>query len=370
MTDSGGKRIRIPTEKSLQAAEEANNQKRKLSRAGHDGVISKKSKKATLKAPGGSNLLASQAATSSGVAQGEVRKTLSSASLRQSDEVPITTPGTPLTPANTTTTDDANESTITIDSSDIEHVPMPVPQEPRASRKKAVHDPNEDSEVELGGCATSCHPKGADELIIIERLKKDWNAPVYAFFYPTPLIEYVGEPPNRRRYHVFKCMGKGCTTMIRRYLDKGDAKSTSNMLKHVRTCKGWGEDVYNSISEAKDIKVAQASVKGYLANGSITVAFAKQGKVTYSSRQHTKAETRYVILPEAKHFAERLICIFSAEIVRWVAEDLHPFELIGDRGLPFNSLVRCQTRLHADLPTCCQGTAGAITDSWHKYCYQ
>ena len=170
-------------EKSLQAAEEANNQKRKLSRAGHNGVISKKSKKATPKAPGGSNLPASQAATSSGVAQGEVRKTLSSASLCQSNEVLIATPGTLLTSANTTITDDANESTITIDS-DVEHVLIPVPQEPCAAWKKAVHDPNEDSEVKLGGRTTSCRPKGADELIIIEWLKKDWNAPVYAFFIP------------------------------------------------------------------------------------------------------------------------------------------------------------------------------------------
>jgi hypothetical protein len=138
-------------------------------------------------------------------------------------------------------------------------------------------------------------------------VQKDWNAPVYAFFHPTPLIEYVGDPPNERRCHVFKCMGKGCTATIRRYLDKGDAKSTGNLLKHVRVCKGWGEDVYNSISKAKDIKAARASVKGYLANGSLTVAFSKQGKgkITYSSRQHTKAETRYVILPVAEHCTKR-----------------------------------------------------------------
>ncbi|KAF8340083.1 hypothetical protein F5887DRAFT_888911, partial [Amanita rubescens] len=123
------------------------------------------------------------------------------------------------------------------------------------------------------------------------RLQREWNAPVYAFFGSTPMVEYV----DQRRSHVFKCLGKGCQRTVRRFLDKGDAKSTGNLLKHVRTCKGWGEDVYNQISKARDIDAARAAVKGYLANGSIAAAFGKgKNMQTYSSRQLTKAEIKYV----------------------------------------------------------------------------
>ncbi|KIL66159.1 hypothetical protein M378DRAFT_45888, partial [Amanita muscaria Koide BX008] len=117
----------------------------------------------------------------------------------------------------------------------------------------------------------------------IERLMKDWNSPVYAFFSRIPAIEYV----DSRRSHVFKCLAHGCKKTIRRYLDKGDAKSTSNMWKHAHSC--YGEDIVNQITEAKDMKTARNGVKSYIANGSITASFERKrkGKVTYSHRQHT-----------------------------------------------------------------------------------
>lgn len=74
--------------------------------------------------------------------------------------------------------------------------------------------------------------------------------------------------------------------MVQHFLDKGDAKSTRNLLKHVCTSKCWGEDVYNQISKARDIDAAHAGMKGYLANGSILVAFGK-GQLTYSSHPMT-----------------------------------------------------------------------------------
>ncbi|KAF8484261.1 hypothetical protein F5888DRAFT_1626777 [Russula emetica] len=58
-----------------------------------------------------------------------------------------------------------------------------------------------------------------------ERLKKDWNAPIYSFFHPEPTIDY----DKGRCFHEFTCAAKSCRKRICRYLDKGDAKSTSNL---------------------------------------------------------------------------------------------------------------------------------------------
>lgn len=102
----------------------------------------------------------------------------------------------------------------------------------------------------------------------IERLKKCWTSPVYAFFEPTPSIEYT----NGRRAHVFKCIGKGCKQRIQRYLDKGDAKSTSNMAKHVKSC--WGEAAYEAAQDAKTaVSAREGVVTSILQTGSITTAF-------------------------------------------------------------------------------------------------
>ncbi|KAJ8591954.1 hypothetical protein M405DRAFT_700280, partial [Rhizopogon salebrosus TDB-379] len=121
-----------------------------------------------------------------------------------------------------------------------------------------------------------------------ERLQKGWTSPVYAFFEPTPSIEYV----DGRRSHVFKCMGKGCKQRVRRYLDKGDAKSTSNMAKHAKSC--WGPEAYEAAQDAKSAGAAREGViKSLLRSGTITSSFERKskGKVTYSHRQHTKTET-------------------------------------------------------------------------------
>jgi hypothetical protein len=100
-----------------------------------------------------------------------------------------------------------------------------------------------------------------------------------------------------RRCHTFKCAGKSCKVKIRRYLDTRDSGSTSNMRKHVKSC--WGEDALKGADGVKDAKEARELVtKPFLRNGSITAAFERQGKgsVSYSHQQHTKTETRSVIL--------------------------------------------------------------------------
>ncbi|KAF9227251.1 hypothetical protein BS17DRAFT_694894, partial [Gyrodon lividus] len=149
-----------------------------------------------------------------------------------------------------------------------------------------------------------------------EKMMKDWNSPVYAFFQPIPAIEEA----DRRRSHIFKCCTRGCKVTICRYLDTTDARSTGNMWKHARKC--WGEDSLKATDAAKNAtEVHEKIVGSILHTGSITQAFKMQGKgnATYSHRQHTRAETK-------------------AEIVKWVCESLWPFAIISDRG--FQSLMK------------------------------
>jgi hypothetical protein len=80
---------------------------------------------------------------------------------------------------------------------------------------------------------------------------------------------------------------------VRRYLDKGDSKSTSNMRKHARKC--WGIDIVEAADNAKTAdEVRGTTIKGVLNPGSITASFARKGKgkITYSHRQHTKTESK------------------------------------------------------------------------------
>jgi hypothetical protein len=97
---------------------------------------------------------------------------------------------------------------------------------------------------------------------------------------------------------VFQCAAKACkhkSRGVRRFLDKGDAKSTGNMRKHAKKC--WGDDVVASADKASSAnEVRQTTIKGFLDPQSITAAFERKGKgkVTYSHKQHTKTESRYV----------------------------------------------------------------------------
>ena len=131
-------------------------------------------------------------------------------------------------------------------------------------------------------------------------MAKDWTLPIYGFFQPRPAIEVV----DGRRCHKFQCAaplckGKGTRPqIIRRYLDKADWNSTSNMHKHAKNC--WGEENVSKALEAKgelsidDVRKSLAHAK--LHDGSIMATFERQGKgrVTFSTRQHTYMETRLV----------------------------------------------------------------------------
>jgi hypothetical protein len=126
-------------------------------------------------------------------------------------------------------------------------------------------------------------------------LQKDWQSPIYTFFHPDVVISYV----DNRCVHDFSCAAKQCKgkgknpRLVRCYLDTGDKKSTSGLCRHAIIC--WGEEVVKEAAEAKDIASARDALKGAVQrDGSITAIFERsgKGKVTYSYRQHTKAETR------------------------------------------------------------------------------
>lgn len=153
-----------------------------------------------------------------------------------------------------------------------------------------------------------------------------------------------------RRVHAFKCtstkcLGKGRDRrIVKRYLDTTDSKSTGNLRKHAKLC--WTEDAIKAADATKDLDTARGVLKeagsGKLRDGSLTAKFervSKGGKITYSHRQHTKTETKYVL-----HFSKRNTCAYlearycRAEIVRWVAENMRPFAIVKDRG--FLSLMK------------------------------
>ena len=131
-------------------------------------------------------------------------------------------------------------------------------------------------------------------------MARDWNSPIYGFFEAHPAIEVV----EGRRCHEFKCAaplckGKGARPrIVRRYLDKADRGSTSNMHKHAKTC--WGEEIVSQALETKK-ELTISEVRNSLSNakvkdGTITALFERKGKgnVTFSMKQHTYLETRSV----------------------------------------------------------------------------
>ncbi|KAF8811404.1 hypothetical protein BYT27DRAFT_7089536 [Phlegmacium glaucopus] len=156
----------------------------------------------------------------------------------------------------------------------------------------------------------------------LERLLTEWVSPIYAFFGRTPEVTYG---PEGRRAHEFRCASSQCKgkgsngRVVRRYLDTSDRKSTSNLKRHAITC--WGKETVDAALEAKvDIDSTRNTLKT-VKDGSITAAFERKrkGKVSYSHRPHTRAETR-------------------VEIVRWVSESMRPFSIVEDRG--FCSLMK------------------------------
>jgi len=128
-------------------------------------------------------------------------------------------------------------------------------------------------------------------------MAKKWISPVYVFFKKTPRIDYK----DGRRCHVFECAASRCKGRngrdVCRFLDKGDANSTGNLLRHARSC--WGSEAVEAATATKDLDAAcDVLAKTKLRDGSILAEFQRIGKsqVTYHHTQHTKTEARYVPL--------------------------------------------------------------------------
>lgn len=127
----------------------------------------------------------------------------------------------------------------------------------------------------------------------IERLQAGWTALIYAFYEPEVTITHI----NNRRAHRFHCAALGCKSSILRYLDTNDSTSTGNLRKHVRGCKKWGDEALDIAEEAGlNAEKTRECLQNVMRAGSIEKAFERKGKgkVSYSSRQHTREETRYV----------------------------------------------------------------------------
>lgn len=125
---------------------------------------------------------------------------------------------------------------------------------------------------------------------VTAKMMKTWTSPIYAFYEPVPSIIYV----ESRRCHVFKCTARGCKFTSRRFLDTKDKSSTGNLVRHAKAC--WGEECWQAANACHTAEEARESVtKPYNLSGSITASFSPKGKgkVTYSHRNHTKAETKY-----------------------------------------------------------------------------
>jgi hypothetical protein len=85
------------------------------------------------------------------------------------------------------------------------------------------------------------------------------------------------------------------TRFIRRYIDTGNISSTSNLHRHAIRC--WGDEAVAAADKTCTAKVVREALSNREVNGSITAAFERvgKGKVTYSTRQHTKLEARYIL---------------------------------------------------------------------------
>ncbi|RDX54385.1 hypothetical protein OH76DRAFT_1321030, partial [Lentinus brumalis] len=142
-----------------------------------------------------------------------------------------------------------------------------------------------------------------------EERQKYWTAAVYSFFKPE--VEIV-RPPGRLAQQ-FICAKPGCKQKVLRYIDKKDITSTSNLRGHVKMC--WGTEILRAAEAVGKGVDTRPMVEVFGRTGTITSFFNRtgKGKVTYSIRQMTSKETR-------------------AWIVRWVAENKRPFEIVKDRA--------------------------------------
>lgn len=166
----------------------------------------------------------------------------------------------------------------------------------------------------------------------------EWSSPIYVFFKTKPSIEYIDD----RKAHIFECASGRCKARngraVRRYQDKGDKNSTSNLRKHAKVC--WGSDAVAAADATRDVEAARAAlIRSGVRDGNITAEFERigKGKISFSTIQHTRTETRFVSinLPINLPLTPNKN---SVQIVKWIAENKRPFSIVKDRG--FVSLMK------------------------------
>jgi hypothetical protein len=155
-----------------------------------------------------------------------------------------------------------------------------------------------------------------------EKLKRTWRSPIYSFFKSDVSIQqHEGRP-----CHFFRCAARKCKTAlggVRRFQDSQDKSSTANLKHHAVRC--FGEDA---------VKTATKPKHAGNENGSIFSLFARQGQqpVQYSHRSHSNPEVRYVYLTCCYVFIH-LYPIHRARLVKWIAENNRPANIINDAEL-------------------------------------
>ncbi|PIL30443.1 hypothetical protein GSI_07142 [Ganoderma sinense ZZ0214-1] len=158
------------------------------------------------------------------------------------------------------------------------------------------------------GTSSESEPE-VDEAAVLKAMQQRWPSTIYAFYKPTPKIQYEGS----RCAHIFKCANRGCDVTVRHFLDKKDHSSTSNLRAHAVKC--WGPETVTAAAEVASVQVVRKEIVGsILKTGSITAHFEyKASQITYSTRQHSRTE----------------MCV---EIVKWVCESLRAFRIVEDPG--------------------------------------
>lgn len=90
--------------------------------------------------------------------------------------------------------------------------------------------------------------------------------------------------------HVFECIAETCKArgkkarQVNRYLDKADARSTSNLRKHAKVC--WGPEVVEAGDRTKNIEATRAVVAGIASRKSSPTSVqalegGRKGKLSY-----------------------------------------------------------------------------------------
>jgi len=126
--------------------------------------------------------------------------------------------------------------------------------------------------------------------MIVDEYIKGQTVAVYGFF-ERPELKMVTWRGQTREAQVFTCSLRTCQGTVNVSTGTKDHGSTSNLRHHVERCRGKVR-----LAEACSLGTA-SMVRKSLAmkrDGTITSAFARtgKGKVSYSTRQLTEAQTR------------------------------------------------------------------------------